>query len=173
MSRNRGDTSLLHVLRTQEWPPRESDGIAARGIEFSVRQSNPFRRATISRRAARAKVRAGTPQNTSSIVSRAHSAHWRRQVECKAHLILLSHKTRCSRYVPTRTARAARAALQRPRSTSIAPTLRARARARSCLPSGACARGRAGPLSPCSDDEGSAGVDEAIYDRARAQLKRC
>jgi hypothetical protein len=39
-----------------------------------VRQSNPFRRATIPRRAARAKLRAGTPQNTSSSVSRAHCA---------------------------------------------------------------------------------------------------
>ena len=67
------DTSLLHVLRPKEWPPRESNERGARGIEFSVHQSNPFRRATISRRAALATVRAGTPQNTSSSVSRAYS----------------------------------------------------------------------------------------------------
>ena len=171
MSRNRGDTSLLHVLRPSEWPPRESDGIAARGIEFSVRQSNPFRRATISRRAARAKVRAGTPQNTSSSVSRAHCAlaaagrtqgpsHPARLQDTLLKVRANPHGSRSTRSTST-------PAIDLHRSN----TPRARTR-KLGLPSGACARGRAGPLSPCSDDEGSADAEEAIYENARAQLTR-
>ena len=71
MSQNRGDTSPWYILRAQEWPPRESDENGARRTEFSVHQSNSFRRATISRRTACTKVRAGTPQNTSSAWPRA------------------------------------------------------------------------------------------------------
>jgi hypothetical protein len=175
MSQNRGDTSLLPLLRAEEWPPRESDEIGALPVELGVHQSNLFRRATITRRAAGVTVRAGTPQNTSSGMAARALCALAMAGRDKAHLILFTHKTRSSRCVPTHTARTARASPQRPRTTTTAPTLLARARACELTPSVRRARTRA-PVRRLSlrsdDDEGPAEVDDGIGDNARAQLKR-
>jgi hypothetical protein len=51
--------SLSYLLLASAWPPSDSDGIRARGIKFAMHESNPFRRATISRRTAGTTMRTG------------------------------------------------------------------------------------------------------------------